>query len=147
MHRETFRLILILAVTTLLAPGAAQAAPPVVTGGWFRALPSAVPSGGYFTLRNDSDKTITLIGAKSPACGALALHRSMDHGGMAMMEHVESVDVAPGNEVKFAPGGYHLMCMHSTPQMKAGASVPVTLSFADGRSVTASFAVRNAAGK
>jgi copper(I)-binding protein len=134
-------------VTTLAMAGAAQAAPLTVTDGWFRALPPSVPSGGYFTLHNRGGKTVTLTGAQSPACGMLMLHRSMNHGGMGMMDHVARVDIAPGGRLDFSPGGYHLMCMDSKPILRPGASVPVTLSFAGGETVTANFVVRNAAGK
>jgi copper(I)-binding protein len=134
-------------VTTLAMAGAAQAAPLTVTDGWFRALPPSVPSGGYFTLHNGDGKTVTLTGAQSPACGMLMLHRSMNHGGMGMMDHVARVDIAPDGRLDFSPGGYHLMCMDSKPILRPGASVPVTLSFAGGETVTANFVVRNAAGK
>jgi copper(I)-binding protein len=134
-------------VTTLAMAGAAQAAPLTVTDGWFRALPPSVPSGGYFTLHNGGGKTVTLTGAQSPACGMLMLHRSMNHGGMGMMDHVARVDIAPDGRLDFSPGGYHLMCMDSKPILRPGASVPVTLSFAGGETVTANFVVRNAAGK
>ena len=57
------------------------------------------------------------------------------------------VDIPAGGSVAFAPNGYHLMCMSPTPEMKPGASVPVTLLFQGGEKLTANFAVRNAAGK
>jgi periplasmic copper chaperone A len=63
------------------------------------------------------------------------------------MSDVASVDVAAGATVKFAPGGYHLMCMKPGPTLQIGAKVPVTLDFGDGTKVVADFAVRNAAGK
>jgi copper(I)-binding protein len=57
------------------------------------------------------------------------------------------VDVGAGATLKFAPGGYHLMCMDPTPAIRPGNRVPVTLTFADGRRLMVSFPVRNAAGK
>lgn len=135
------------ALALLAGIAAAQAAPLTVSDGWFRAMPAAVPSGGYFTLHNGGEKPVTLTGAESPACGMLMLHKSMNQGGMGMMEHVTSVDVAPGGTLEFKPGGHHLMCMHSTAMLKPGARVPVTLKFSGGETVTADFAVRNAAGK
>jgi copper(I)-binding protein len=118
-----------------------------VTDAWFRALPAGLPSSGYFTLANPGAAAITLTGAQSPACGMLMLHKSSDSGGMSMMTDVASVDVPPHGQVKFAPGGYHLMCMDPTPAMKAAAKVPVTLMFADKSKVQVSFAVKNAKGK
>lgn len=118
----------------------------VVKDAWFRALPAGLPAGGYFTLHNGSAKTVTLTGASSPACGMLMLHKSESMGGMSHMDDVAQIDVAPGASVRFAPGSYHLMCMDPKPTLKVGASVPVTLSFADGGKLDVRFAVRNAAG-
>ena len=146
-HRRALTIFSLAALALLTGLCDAQAAALTVTGGWFRALPPAVPSGGYFTVHNGGDAPQTLTGAQSPACGTLTLHKSMNHGGTAMMEHVNNVDIPPGDTLAFAPGGYHLMCMNSKSLLKPGASVPVTLSFADGGKVTSNFAVRNAAGK
>lgn len=114
-----------------------------VTDGWFRAMPASVPSGGYFKLRNGANRAVTLTDVQTPACGMTMIHKSGNGG----MEHVMSLDLAAGETVVFAPGGYHLMCMNSTPLLKPGGLVPVTLIFADGSRATAEFQVRNALGK
>ncbi len=118
-----------------------------VDDGWIRLLPAGLPAAGYFDLHNGDDKSISLTGASSPACGMLMLHRSKNAGGMMRMEEVASVEVAPRATLKFAPGGYHLMCMDPSPALKPGAHVAVTLIFSSGKKVTSQFAVRNAAGK
>jgi copper(I)-binding protein len=140
------------AVFLLAALPAAQAADTGPAGvslqdGWMRALPAAVPSGGYFTLLNKSSKVAILTGAGSPACGMLMLHKSDDKGGLSSMSDIAEVAVPAGGKVSFTPGGYHLMCMDSKPSLKPGATVPVTLAFKSGEKLTVSFAVRNAAGK
>ena len=127
--------------------GGAAPAGVTVQDAWIRALPAAVPSGGYFTLHNGGSKTVVLTGASSPGCGMLMLHKSEDKGGMSSMAAVTEVPVAAGANVQFSPGGFHLMCMEAKPAIKPGATVPVTLSFKDGGKLTAPFAVRNAAGQ
>jgi copper(I)-binding protein len=47
--------------------------------------------------------------------------------------------------VRFAPGGYHLMCMN--PKLTIGKKMPVTFHLSDGSSVIAAFQVRGATGK
>jgi copper(I)-binding protein len=131
----------------LMVAAATATAPVTISDAWIRALPASVPSGGYFALRNGSDKSVTLTGADSPACGMLMLHKSQNTGGMSGMADMAQVVVPAGGEVRFAPGGYHLMCMDAKAVLKPGAKVPVTLQFADGAKVTSPFAVRNAAGK
>jgi copper(I)-binding protein len=126
---------------------AAKAAELTVSEAWIRALPPSVPSGGYFTLHNGGTKSVTLTGAESPACGMLMLHKSESHGGMGMMMEMETVEFPPGGTVRFAPGGYHLMCTDAGPAIKPGGTVPVTLIFKDGSKLEVRFQVRNAAGK
>jgi copper(I)-binding protein len=125
----------------------AFAAEVQVSDAWFRALPAHVPAGGYMILHNSGAAEVALTGAQTSACGMLMLHRSIQSGGMSSMEDVASVPVAPGATVAFAPGGYHLMCMDTSPAMTPGSTVAVTLKFSDGSRTTANFAVRNAQGK
>jgi periplasmic copper chaperone A len=125
----------------------ANAGNPTVNDGWFRSLPNNLPAAGYFTLKNNTTKPISLTGAASPACGMLMLHKSEQVGGMNRMTMVDKVDVPQGGSVKFAPGGYHLMCMEPGPTMKPGGSVPVTLQFADGTTFKSQFVVKGATGK
>jgi len=74
------------------------------------------------------------------------LHRSVNDNGQERMEMVASVSVPAHGEVKFAPGGYHLMCMSPTAAAARGGSVSVTLRFQDGGSLMAIFPVRGATG-
>jgi len=125
----------------------ADASGASVSNGWIRKLPSGLPAAGYFDLHNGGAKSISLTGANSPGCGMLMLHKSEDMGGMMHMDDVSGVDVAPGATIKFAPGGYHLMCMSPKPSLTPGSTVPVTLEFADGTKLPTTFAVRDANGK
>lgn len=125
----------------------ALAAPLEVGDAWFRALPAGLPAGGYFTLRNNGAADASLTGASSPACGMLMLHMSMEEGGTSSMMQVKSVSVPAHGKLAFAPGGYHLMCMHPAGAMKPGATVAVTLEFADGTKLEAPFAVKDAKGE
>jgi copper(I)-binding protein len=146
-NSNQFHLIAIATLFLTITIAVARADDLSVTNAWIRALPSSVPSGGYFTLHNGGAKKAVLTGAESAACSMLMLHRSEDKGGMGCMMDVVSVDVAAGETVKFAPGDYHLMCMDAKAQIRPGNGVPVTLVFADGRRLTVNFQVRNAAGK
>jgi hypothetical protein len=127
---------------------AASAAPNGLTlsGQWFRLIMPSVPAAGYFTLSNATAAPVQLVGAASPACGTLMLHKSVSANGTERMVMVPSVRVPAHGKIAFAPGGYHLMCMSPGPAMKTGQSVPVTLRLGGGETVTASFPVRGATG-
>ena len=150
MRNGLFYGLHVIAFAVLIATvivSAAKAADLTISGAWIRALPTSVPSGGYFTLHNGGGKAVILKGASSPACGMLMLHQSENMGGMTNMQDVASVDVPAGGTIEFSPGGYHLMCMDATSAIQPGKTVPVTLEFTDGTKVVSAFAVRTAAGK
>jgi copper(I)-binding protein len=129
----------------LTSAAAAQAAPFDVTGAWFRSLPGGVPAGGYFTAQNNSGKDIAITGVSSDGCGMLMMHQSKSTGGMSGMDMVNEVNLPPGGQVKFAPGGYHLMC--EQPRLRIGTKAPVAIHLSNGSTVVVAFDVKNAAGK
>jgi copper(I)-binding protein len=139
--------LLEIAAVAMLIAAPAHAATVIVKGGWFRALPAKLPAGGYFTIHNAGGNTVMLSGADSPACGMLMLHKTEDKGGTMDMMDMPSIPVPGASDVKFAPGGFHLMCMDPTAAMKPGEHVPVTLIFSDGSKVTTTFDVKNAKGQ
>ena len=136
----------ILLASAMGAPlSSAWAAPFDISDAWFRSLPGALPAGGYFTAQNNTRRDVSITGVSSDACGMLMIHRSSNKGGMSGMDMVDSVRVPAGGEVKFAPGGYHLMC--EQPRMKPGGKVAVLLRLSDGSTVAVGFQVKNASGK
>ncbi|MGH6875785.1 MAG: copper chaperone PCu(A)C [Rhizomicrobium sp.] len=125
----------------------ALAADVAVTGAWFRSLPADLPAGGYFELHNSGTSPVVLVAAKSSACGMLMLHESTEQSGVSRMRDVHDLTVPAGGTVTFAPGGYHLMCMHPTSAMTPGRAVPVALVFANGGQLSAVFSVKGPTGK
>jgi copper(I)-binding protein len=134
-----------LAAFGLLLAGAAFAGSPItVEHGWVRWLPANLPAAGYAVIRNDGAKPAKLIGADSADYGMAMLHRSMQKNGKDSMEMVDALTIPAHGEVKLAPGGYHLMLMNAKHPIKPGDAVHVTLHFADGETVQATWPVRPA---
>jgi len=142
----------LLLTAAFAAPGRSQAETPrhnpdqgiSVRDARLRWLPGNRPLAGYFALDNAGQRPVRLVGAASPAFARVMLHRSTHRDGVAHMEHVDGVDVAPGKTLRFAPGGYHLMLMKRRHRLGPGDSVSVTLHFADGHQLTATFKVVSA---
>jgi len=126
----------------VLAATPAFAGDLTVSDAWFRALPTGLPAGGYFTIKNTGDTNRVLTSAESSSCGMTMLHKTTENGGMSSMEEVKSVVVPAHGTLAFAPGGYHIMCMEPTPEMSPGSTVSVTLHFADGTKLDVTFAVK-----
>lgn|SRR5690348_7893294 len=135
-----------LTLAALLLSSPAYGTDLMITDAWIRAMPGHLPAAGYFTIRNGGRDPVSLSGASSPACGMLMLHRSSSDNGMSSMSDVESIAIPAGGTMRFAPGGYHLMCMDPKPLMH-GARVPITLQFSNGRTLATTFLVKDARGR
>ena len=118
-----------------------------VSDGYMQTTIPSRPAAGYFTLKNNGDVDRVLVGASSPGCESIMMHKSESVGGMEKMLMVDNVPVPAHQSVAFARGGFHLMCMSPAESMKPGSSVPVTLTFEGGLSLTSQFPVRSAGGK
>jgi copper(I)-binding protein len=102
------RLILTLWLVASSAP--LNAAEAQVDNARLRALlPGQNKTAGYFNIVNNGHQTITLVGATSSAAQAIEIHQIVHDGNIVRMRRVESVVVAPGETVRFEPGGLHLM--------------------------------------
>ena len=131
----------------MAAAAPAYAGDLTVKDAWFRALPTGLPAGGYFTIKNSGDKDAVLTSADLDSCGMTMLHQSVNMGGMTRMDMVESVTIPAHGTLAFSPGGYHIMCMEPSPEMSPGSSVTVTLHFADGSKMDVKFDVKTATGQ
>ena len=136
------------ALTGLLVVGstAAVAGGVTIDKPWLRFIIKERPAGGYFNLRNDTDGKIELTGASSTGCGMVMLHQSKETGGVDKMLPVKSIAVPAHDTLSFTPGSYHLMCMNPQSTVTVGRTVPVTLKFADGRTISADFPVKGPGG-
>ncbi|MGA9853012.1 MAG: copper chaperone PCu(A)C [Gammaproteobacteria bacterium] len=118
-----------------------------VSGAWLRLLPGNLPLAGYAYVTNTGTRPLTLVAANSPEFSEVQLHRSMQRNGMDVMSHLDSIGIAAGKSLDFAPGGYHLMLFNRKHPLHVGQQVPVTLIFSDGAHFTAVFLVKGAAGQ
>jgi copper(I)-binding protein len=133
-------------VCLVAATGAAAAGSVTIEKPWLRLIIKDRPAAGYFTLRNDTDGNIELTGASSSSCGMLMLHQSKVVNGIEQMRQVKGVAVPAHSSLSFAPAGYHLMCMNPQSSLAVGKTVPVTLTFADGTTITGQFPVKGPGG-
>jgi copper(I)-binding protein len=113
-----------------------------LTGGWVAAATTTM-SAAYLTVHNSGARRDRLVSASTPVAAETQLHTTMPvSGGSAeTMMRVQSAPVPAAGTLTLAPGGYHLMLMGLRHPLVRGAQVQISLSFASGRSVTASFPV------
>ncbi|MCG1017286.1 copper chaperone PCu(A)C [Mycetohabitans sp. B4] len=100
-----------------------------VSGCWVRTMPATLPSSAYFTIRNNADKPVSLLGVDALAFGMVMMHQTQSNGSTSRMVHVDAVDVPAHGTLQFAPGGYHVMLEQPKSTLKVGTTIPLTLDF------------------
>ena len=85
-------------------------------------------SAAYMTIETSGGPD-RLVAAASPLAGKVELHAHLHEGGVMKMREVEAIDVAPGKPAKLETGGLHIMIMDLKQPLKAGETIPLTLTF------------------
>jgi copper(I)-binding protein len=126
------KILLFLSIGLLLTacgPGELQ-----VRDAWARPVLAGGTGAVYLSLHNGTGQADTLIGASTEVARVAELHTSMmmhegDDMDMAMMQPVDSIDLAAGSGTDLAPGGYHIMLIDMQRQLVAGDRFVLTLHF------------------
>ena len=127
------------------AAAALEAAPDAKLGitvsGGALVLPAVKgnPGVAYFDLINGGTDASTLAAVSIDGAGKAEMHETS--GGS--MASIKDLAVKPGETVKFARGGKHVMVFDIAETVKAGATVEMTLTFAGGDKVSAPLKVQS----
>jgi len=103
-----------------------------------RPAPLAGGTGAlYFILHNRGEAPVKLLGADSPAAGAVEIHTTEnDNGVMRMRQITAGVEIDPGNSVKLTPGTMHMMLVNLKAPLAVGDTLKVTLHFEGAKDLT-----------
>lgn len=91
---------------------------------------SAKAAGGFMAISNNGTEADRLIGVEADFAAKAETHESkVDENGVGTMEHVDFVEIPPGETVNLEHGGYHIMFMGLTGPLVEGETHKVTLIF------------------
>lgn len=119
----------------------------IMGGAWIRQPPPGIEmTAGYLKITNPGDSPLRLISVESEAFNSSSIHKTQVVDGKSQMRHIDKLDIPPGNSVQFEPGGLHIMLMGPKKSLVVGESLPLTLTFENGKgeqdSLTSSFRVK-----
>ena len=101
-----------------------------VTQAWARAsVPGQKATGAFMTLT--ASTPMQLVRVASPVAGVAEVHEMAMQGGVMRMRAIPSLALPAGSAVDLKPGGHHLMLMDLKQPLKAGDTVPLTLTLRD----------------
>jgi len=115
-----------------------------IMNAWVReAKPAAKANAGYMTLINVSADEITLVGVESDAFDTVEMHEMAVIDGAMKMRQLDNLVIPPNGQVRFEPGGQHLMMKGPHDHLRTGQTVDMTLVFESGLQQTLSVKVAN----
>jgi periplasmic copper chaperone A len=121
-------LVFVLATVFLLTGCAAPATEGVeVRDVWAR--PAAQGGNGAVYLVIRSSEADELMDVTSDVAEAVEMHESRMSGDVMEMRQLTSVPLGAGDQVKFEPGGLHIMLIGLKQDLKTGNEFEITLHF------------------
>jgi hypothetical protein len=116
-------------ITTLIAAilfANAAHAQVTVKEPWVRAtVPQQKATGAFMRLQ--SAVPARLVSASSPLTPDVEVHEMSMEGDVMRMRQVQAIELPAGKTVELKPGGYHIMFLNLSKQVREGDTVSVTL--------------------
>ena len=100
------------------------------------------PGAAYFTIDNRTGTAVAVTSVAIDRAAKAEIHQTQ--GGT--MTPVERLEAAPGKSVEFTPGGMHIMVFDLDPNLLAGGTAKLTVTFADGEKLAVPLTVEPAGG-
>lgn len=123
-----------------------SAAPEITVSDAF-ILPNGEVAGMFGAVKNGGAEEVKLTGGSAPEVGMVQIHEYVTEGTKETMREIPGgLAVPAGQTVMLEPGGYHVMMMKVQAKWQTGDSVPVTLDFSDGTTVTVEAEVKSREG-
>ena len=116
-----------LTFTACLFASATAFAQTTVKDAWVRGTVEPQKATGAF-MSITSVQGGKLVGAQSPVAGVTEVHEMAMDGNVMKMRAVPALELPAGRAVELKPGGYHVMLMDLKQSLKAGETVPLTLT-------------------
>ena len=117
----------------------------VIDHPYTRTTPPMAPvAGGFMTITNNGEESATLIGGTVEFAEVVEVHEmKMADNVMKMRRLEDGLEIPAGESVELKPGGYHLMFIKLSEQMKEDERHKATLTFAKAGEVEVEFVVKD----
>lgn len=121
--------LLLMLILTACAPTKITTGTLDVKDAWARPAMQGDNGAVYFSMENGTEADDALLSVSSDSAGAVELHLSQMEGDHMSMHQQETVSIAAGDAVVFSPGGFHVMLVGLTRDLKKGDTFDITLVF------------------
>ncbi len=103
-----------------------------IADGWVRPGSAGMMTAAYFTIRNGTASTDTLINVTSNVTDDTQIHESFEQeGGMMGMREIGMIPIESNSSAELKPGGMHIMIIRPFQDVAEGDSVTFFLNFSN----------------
>jgi copper(I)-binding protein len=102
------------------------------------------PGAAYFDVKNDSAKSVMIRAVSVAGAGSAMLHQMGTWNNQPSMDEILQIAVPANGDLKFEPGGLHVMANDLADTVTAGGTAEVTLTFVGGDKISFPAEVRAA---
>ncbi len=99
-------------------------------------------SAAYMVLVNNSANADAIVKAESDVAKTVELHNVIMENNVMQMRPVEAIEVPANGQVELKPGGYHVMLIGLTRDLKEGEEVVIKLTTRSGKTIEVKAPVR-----
>lgn len=114
-----------------------------IADGWARPTKAGMMSAAYFTIKNTTDISDSLLSVSSNVSSNTQIHESYEtEDGLMGMREQEFVLVPSKSEIQFKQGGLHIMIIQPDQDLIEGDSVLLGLSFSSSNEIKVKVPIR-----
>ncbi|HTP10754.1 MAG TPA: copper chaperone PCu(A)C [Anaerolineae bacterium] len=133
MKRLAIISVVLMLVVSMAACGTSSSSGNSITVSDAWARPSTMmdhAGAAYMVLQNNGTTEDKLLAVESDVAQTIELHQTTaDSGGMMSMSPVSNIPVPANGKTELKPGGFHVMLINLTRELKAGDKIQFTLNF------------------
>jgi len=87
-----------------------------------------IPSAGYMTITNETDRTIPIVGIYSSFFKSVKWHETVVFDGVARMRAISAPVVPPLGSIQLKRGGSHLMLFELKKSLNPGQEIDLSFN-------------------
>nr|WP_224745960.1 copper chaperone PCu(A)C [Neiella litorisoli] len=115
----------------------ASACELTIENAYVRSVIPGVPNtAAFLSIANDCQQPVSLVSGQTDVADRVELHTHVHDDGMMKMRQVDAIVVPASGSVQLKPGGYHLMMMGVDPSINQATSIPILLTFSNGKQLS-----------
>ena len=114
-----------------------------VSDAWARATPPGAQTGAIYLTLTNQGAADRLVALGTDAAREAQLHTHLHADGMMRMEQIAALELPANGTAVMAPGGDHVMLIGLKQPLVPGATVTLTLEFAQHEALSVSIPVRD----